>query len=57
MESRTRHYAHSTERQDRSDWQPFVEHLEGVAKLGMFAWNGSPPQVRLSRTGEVGDAG
>lgn len=27
------HYAHSTERLDRSDWQPLAEHLRDVAKL------------------------
>ena len=26
-------YAHSTDRDDRLDWQPLREHLEGVAKL------------------------
>lgn len=25
------HYAHSTDREDRSDWQPLAAHLEAVA--------------------------
>lgn len=29
----TAFYAHSTDSQDKSDWQPLAEHLEGVARL------------------------
>lgn len=29
----TEFYAHSTDSQDKSDWQPLAEHLEGVARL------------------------
>lgn len=29
----TEFYAHSTDSQDKSDWQPLAKHLEGVARL------------------------
>ncbi len=33
MDVRTVHYAHSTNRPDRADWQPLCAHLQNVAEL------------------------
>lgn len=29
------HFAHSTDKPDRSDWQPLVEHLDGVGQIAL----------------------
>jgi CRISPR-associated endonuclease/helicase Cas3 len=33
LDPKRRHFAHSTSRSDRTDWQPLDEHLRGVAAL------------------------
>ena len=55
MDARRGHYAHSTDRADRSDWQPLAEHLHGVAELAAIGVGKTLP--RLEGRGGAGDAG
>jgi CRISPR-associated endonuclease/helicase Cas3 len=41
MDRSTGYYAHSTQRTDRSDWQPLAEHLRAVAELAPARGSGN----------------